>query len=102
MHEVLIFLTGLVIVGSGWRALTRTRDVFAPAVVFAPMLLYMFAYLPWTRLESSGLAILFPDREVLDMVFLAYFGGATAFCVGLSWGHVSRRLPDRRFELLPH
>jgi hypothetical protein len=102
MHEVLIFLTGLVIVGSGWRALAMTRDVFAPAVVFAPMLLYMFAYLPWTRLESSDIVILFPDREVLDIVFLAFFSGVTAFCIGLSWGHVSRRLPDRRFELLPN
>src|SRR5690606_10270269 len=58
--------------------------------------------LPWTRLESSGLALLFPDREELDIVFLAFFTGVFAFCVGLNWQQVSRRLPDRRFELLPH
>lgn len=101
MHELLILLTAAVILIAAWRALTTTRDPFAPMVVFSPMLMYMFVYAPWTRLRSAGIRRFFPNTEALEIVFVAFFLGVTSFCIGLSWGRVSRRAPDRRFELLP-
>lgn len=101
MHDLLIFITGAVVIFAGWNSLVRTRDPLSPMVVFAPMLLYMFVYNPWSRLHSRGLPFLFRDREELLLVHVVYLLGVAAFCAGLSLVRVSRTAPDRRFELLP-
>jgi hypothetical protein len=99
MHDLLILLTGLMVILAGWRALARTRDPLSPAVIFAPMLLYMFVYNPWVKLQSGGLRTFFPDLAVLDVVIVAYLLGVTAFCLGLAWKSPSSLAPDRRFDL---
>lgn len=102
MQDALIFSTAMVIIVMAWRTLRSTRDPLAPMVVFAPMLLYMFAYYPWTRINGTGLDLAFPNKDVLDIVFVAFLVGVVAFCAGLTHRRVPRTAPDRRFELLPY
>jgi len=102
MHDVLIISTALTIIFMGWRTLRTTRDPLAPMVVFSPMLLYMFAYYPLTRIHSSGLSLAFPNPGVLDIVFVVFLVGVISFCAGLTHRRVPRGAPDRRFQLLPY
>ena len=101
MHELLILITAGVIVVAAWNSLVRTRDPMSPMVIFAPMLLFMYVYMPLSRLHSSGLSLLFHDADKLVLVHVVFLLGVAAFCVGLSTVRLPRNAPDRRFDLLP-
>ncbi len=102
MLDVLILATGAVILVMtviGWR---RTRDPLAPMTVFAPMLLYMYVYRPWTVVQSGELASVFPDTSRLESVHLVTICSLLAFCIGCVWERRPRNLVDRRFVILEH
>jgi hypothetical protein len=78
----------------------RTRDPLSPIVIFAPMLLYVYVYRPWTLIGSGTLELLFPDPDRLTVVHVLNLGAVLAFCVGCTWQRRSWGVPERGFALL--
>lgn len=99
MLEALVLLTGLMIVGIALVGLKRSRDPLFPLTILAPMLLYIYVYMPMTRLSGGGLFSIFPELDELVIVHVLNLLAVVAFCIGC----ISQRRPrgvDRRFELL--
>ncbi len=98
MLEALILLTGLAIIGISLMGLKRSKDPLFPLTILAPMLLYIYVYMPLTRLSSGAVDSIFPDADKLIVVHVINLLTVTAFCLGC----ISQRRPrgiDRRFEL---
>ncbi len=102
MLEILILLTGLLIVGMTLIGLRRTRDPLSPMMAFAPTLLYMYVYRPWTVVHDNSLSGVFPDLTRLELIHYVTLATLIAFCVGCVWERRPRNGIDRRFVLLPY
>ncbi|MEX2670958.1 MAG: hypothetical protein WD294_02485 [Phycisphaeraceae bacterium] len=82
MFEILLILTAVVIVSGMWLGYRRMRDPFVPAVVFAPMLAYMYVYSP-AMLQWGGHLDRFFEPDTLAFVQMVNLAFVAIFCVGL-------------------
>ncbi|AMV16748.1 hypothetical protein [Planctomyces sp. SH-PL14] len=83
MSELLVLAAGLIVCLSAGRAFLRSRDPLCPAVIFAPMLVYIYSYHPLTMISSGSLAQFFPDPGRVDYVLMINLLSLLAFCAGL-------------------
>ncbi|MCA9073890.1 MAG: oligosaccharide repeat unit polymerase [Planctomycetaceae bacterium] len=99
MLEGLILLTGVAIITISLVGLKKTRDPLFPLMILGPMLLYLYVYMPLTRVSTGAIDSIFPDRDDLVITHVLNLIGVAVFCVGC----IAERRPrgiDRRFELL--
>ncbi len=99
MIESLTLLTGVVIIVITLTGLKKTRDPLFPLMVLAPMLLYLYVYMPLTRLTTEAIDVIYPDRSDLVVVHVLNLLCVGVFCLGC----ISQRRPrgvDYRFDLL--
>ena len=85
VYVVCSFAIAAVIGMFAWRSLSRYRDPFAPAVIFAPLLLYIYCYLPLAICWQEGWLNypgLYSHLQIVGAVNLA---GVFAFMLGLTW-----------------
>lgn len=96
------------IVGVAIRSFGKTRDPLSPAIIFAPMLLYMYAYSPLMLSRSEDLYEMLTARQLAYVQFLNLCG-VTAFLAGcMAFGRLPWRLDKHtlnqsmQVDLAPH
>lgn len=96
MSELLAAATGLIIVVSAVRAFAKSRDPLCPAVIFAPMLGYVYAYHPYVLISSGRLSTFFPDPARVEYVLTINLLAIGAFCLGLQAYRIPGSVASRR------
>lgn len=81
MSEILVIFTGLIAAGALVVAYNRTRDIFHPLVITAPMLLALYVFLPLKLSSEDALATFFTEQD-LFYVQLINLLGIASFCWG--------------------
>ena len=51
-----------------------SRDVFHPLIFIAPMMLFIYCYMPWKLLSVNGLAMFFDDEQLVSVQTLNVLG----------------------------
>ena len=91
MFDVLLILTGVVICTAMMAGYRSTGDSLMPAVVFGPMLFYVYVYSPGMLMFHGELEDFLFQPEQLEYVALFNLLGVGVFCIGcLSCSRVSR------------
>jgi oligosaccharide repeat unit polymerase len=80
--DLLVVLTGLVVVFAMWTGYRRTRDALMPMMLFGPMLLYTYVYSPAMLQYHGDLERYFPDLVKLEPVLTVNLLASALFCVG--------------------
>ncbi len=92
MSELLVIATGLIVcvaAGRGVPAIARPPPPppppppLCPAVIFAPMLVYIYSWSSLTLISSGSLPQFFPDPGRVDFVLTINLLAIIAFCAGL-------------------
>jgi hypothetical protein len=78
MFEALLWAGVLVLVGGFFCALDGSRDVFHPLVFIAPMMAFIYAWMPLQLLSSGGLSHFF-ETDQLIFVHSLNLAGLIAF-----------------------
>ena len=78
MFELLLLATAGVCAVGFVIAYDGSRDVFHPLIFIAPMLTFLYAWMPWKLLQHDGLSRFF-DKDQLLQVQVLNLLGATAF-----------------------
>lgn len=89
MAEGLAILTGVAALLAAASAMRAQRDAFAPPVVFGPMLIYCYAFVPAVVL-AGGAASAYLTAEEATKVCLLNLAGVAAFLAG-AWPRGLRR-----------
>jgi hypothetical protein len=90
MFEALIWL-GVVVVALGmWYAYAGSRDVFHPLMFIGPMMLFMYAWMPWKLNNSGGLEGFFQTDQ---LIFVQGINVAGMLCFVLGCLSIGCRLP---------
>ena len=100
MYFVLLLLTALVAGGSALAAHRRTRDLFHPLVLIAPMLVVLYVLLPLKLAGDDVLRAFFAEGE-LEFVGSVNLIGVAAFCLGCFYAAQRRILPPAEPAPLP-
>lgn len=103
MFEVLLIIVAVTAIGGMLLAFDSSRDVFHPIMFLAPMLLLIYAWMPFQMLRTGGLDQFF-DKDQLVHVQLLNALGVLAFvasCV-LPTLSVRRFRPGKGLQLRPH
>jgi len=82
MFELLLLLTAVIAITGIVIAYDGSRDVFHPLVIIGPMLLFLYAWMPWELLRHHGLARFF-DGDQLRFVQLLNMLGVLAFVLAV-------------------
>ncbi len=81
------------------RHFRRYRDPLAPVIVFAPMLIYIYSYLPLAISYNEGW-LSFPGlADALPKVGLVNLLGVTAFLYGLTYDQVRGAIDMQAFRV---
>ncbi len=81
MFETMLITVGLVVIIGLMIAFDGSRDVFHPLIFIAPMLGFLYAWMPWKLLQHDGLDRFFkPDQ--LEFVQTLNILGVSALIVG--------------------
>ena len=106
MFELMLLITGLIVVAGIFVAFDGSRDAFHPLLFIGGMLIFLYAWMPYKLLQSNGLERFF-DGEQLQFVQTLNICGVAAFVVAcLSAGvrvrgerpdavQLSKRVTDR-------
>jgi hypothetical protein len=103
MFEALLIAAAMIAVAGVFIAMDGSRDVFHPLVFIAPMLFFLYCWMPWQLDASGGLERYF-DKDQLQFVQRLNVFGIAAFLVAcLSVGFYRRgeeqREPARLSEI---
>ena len=90
MFELMLLLVAVIAVGGLVIAYDGSRDVFHPMIFIGPMLLFLYAWMPWQLLRNNALGRFF-DGEQLMFVQTLNILGVLGFVVGCL--AVGARLP---------
>ena len=83
MHEVFVIASGVVVGVTAAYSYFRTRDPLGPAIVFAPMLLFLFVYTP-LAVGNAAFGSHFSDSpQALELTSFVTLIGLAGFCLGL-------------------
>ena len=93
MFEALLVATALVAVIGLLAALDGSRDVFHPLVFIAPMLVFLYSWMPYKLWSADGLDRYFDTNQLLFVQRINIFG-VLAFVGACLW--VGVRLPANR------
>ena len=80
MFEVLLLITAVIAIGAAVIAYDGSRDAFHPLIFISPMLVFLYAWMPWKLLQNNALDIFF-DNDQLRFVQTLYILGVFAFVV---------------------
>jgi len=95
MFEFLLLLTAVIAIAGIVIACDGSRDVFHPLVIVGPMLVFLYAWMPWELLRHHGLARFF-DPDQLRFVQLLNMLGVLAFVLAVLATGVRIRPSQRR------
>jgi hypothetical protein len=98
MFEALLVATALVAVIGLLAALDGSRDVFHPLVFIAPMLVFLYSWMPYKLWSADGLDRYFDTNQLLFVQRINIFG-VLAFVGACLW--VGVRLPGNRVISMP-
>ena len=98
MFEALLVATALVAVIGLLAALDGSRDVFHPLVFIAPMLAFLYSWMPYKLWSVNGLDRYFDTNQLLFVQRINIFG-VLAFVGACLWAGV--RLPANRVVSTP-
>ena len=93
MFELMLLLTAAIALGALVIAYDGSRDVFHPLVFIAPMLFFLYAWMPYKLLEHNGLDRFF-GLDQLHFVQTLNIFGVLAFVVACLAVGVRLRKPD--------
>ena len=82
MFEFLLVLTAVIAIAGIAVAYDGSRDVFHPLVIIGPMLVFLYAWMPWKLLQHDGLARFF-DLDQLRFVQTLNLLGVLAFVLAV-------------------
>ena len=94
MFEALLIAVAVIAIAGVMISLDGSRDVFHPLVFIAPMLLFLYCWMPWQLDASGGLQRYFDNDQLLFVQRLNVLA-ITAFlaaCLGVGF---YRRRPER-------
>jgi oligosaccharide repeat unit polymerase len=90
MFEMLLWLTGGIALLGMIVAFDGSKDVFHPLVFIAPMLIFLYTWMPWRLLAADGLSRFFLDEQLIFVQRL-YLLGVLAFVAGCLFAGVRAR-----------
>ncbi|MBU1910314.1 MAG: hypothetical protein KJ726_09725, partial [Verrucomicrobia bacterium] len=93
--EELIWLIALSIITAILLVYHRTRDPLHPMIFIGPMMLYIYALVPFSVYKSGELLDLFPDAAALESALLFTLLSVTLFAAGCLRPRVSSRGPKQ-------
>ena len=67
MFEFLIWLGAIAVLGGMWYAYSGSRDVFHPLMFMGPMMLFMYAWMPYKLYVSGGLDGFFQIDQLITV-----------------------------------
>lgn len=95
MFEALLIAAALIAVLGLVVALDGSRDVFHPLVFIAPMLIFLYSYMPWKIDSMGGLAQFFDNAQLLFVQRLNVLGILAFVVACCAAGLRVRRRADR-------
>ena len=90
MFELLLLLAAGIAIGGVLIALDGGRDIFHPLVFIAPMLFFLYTWMPWKLYSSGGLFRYFSPDQILFVQRLNVLGILAFVGAALSVGFVGR------------
>ena len=99
LFEFLLAVTAIVAIGGAVIAFDSNRDVFHPLIFIAPMLAFLYAWMPWRLSTAGGLAQFFGDDQLIKVQCFFLISVLAFVTACLSAGIKKPALVPQRWQL---